>query len=167
MKLTQKKGMKQQNKHSRKVETLFGLSRFILVISIMRGIRFGIERGYWIFTLNEPTKSKESTTSKNGSAPGVRIPFTILSGSVFPLISQSCGIRNGCFCWVDMSFVAWKFGWTMICTWRLKWGFGFRVNLITLTHAGDWNGRNCTAPYPPIILCFLSKLSLSLILGWR
>jgi len=82
MKLTQKKGMKQQDKNSRKVETLSGLSRFILVITIMRGIKVAIKRGYGNFTLDEPTKSKKSSTSMNSSAPIVRISFTIVYGIV-------------------------------------------------------------------------------------
>ncbi|GAB4827020.1 hypothetical protein Ancab_033900 [Ancistrocladus abbreviatus] len=53
-----------------------------------------------ISALDDPTKSKEGSTSENSSAPSVRVPSAVLSDCKPPLISQCCRVRVNRIGWV-------------------------------------------------------------------
>ena len=89
-----------------------------------------IERGYGVLSFDEPAEGEEGGASENGSAPSVRVPFTVLPNGIPPLIPQSGRVRN-LFLWrVEMHLLLpWKLFWAIITgtgnpTRRRVMGFG-------------------------------------------
>lgn len=56
-------------------------------------VSVGVERGEGIRAFDDPTEGEKGNPSKNSSAPGVRVPTTVLPDGVPPLISEGRRVR--------------------------------------------------------------------------
>ena len=102
----------------------------IVIVFVFVFVFVRVERGYGVLSFDEPAEGEEGGASENGSAPSVRVPFTVLPNGIPPLIPQSGRVRN-LFLWrVEMHLLLpWKLFWAIITgtgnpTRRRVMGFG-------------------------------------------
>ncbi|PPS07788.1 hypothetical protein GOBAR_AA12857 [Gossypium barbadense] len=73
---------------------------FIFVSFRVIFVRVRVERGEGIRAFDGLTDGKKGNPSKNSSAPGVRVPTTVLPDGVPPLISKGRRVRVSKVWWV-------------------------------------------------------------------